>query len=90
MSSLEATPGLYDADDWQLVKTKFSYEASKHQMELVATHLDRLSLQAPPGSKQIRHLIVAPGIVSTNISAALVNTFTSFISLLLFYLVCSS
>lgn len=92
MSSLEASPKFYDAEDWQLKKTEHSYENSKYQIDLIATHLDCLSLQESQLSESkrtIRHFVAEPGICSTNISHALVNPFTEFCKLMIFYLVCA-
>lgn len=87
MSSLEASPKFYQADDWQLVQTEHSYEGSKYEIDLVATTLDRLALQEPVESKRIRHFVVQPGVSSTNISNALVGWFLDLFKLVAFYIV---
>ena len=83
MSSSEARPGLADPEDWQLVETKHSYEASKYQMDLLGTQLDR----QPHGPSSIRHFVVMPGIVSTNIGVALIGVFMEVMKVVVFYLV---
>jgi 3-keto steroid reductase len=88
MSSLEASPKFYESEDWQLKKTEHSYESTKYQIDLIATHLDSLSLQLPESEPVIRHFIAQPGVCSTNFSNALLNPFTAIFSVMIFYLVC--
>lgn len=89
MSSLEASPSLYDPDDWQLIKTEHSYESSKYQIDLIATNFDRRALEQISGEAavKVRHVVVQPGIVSTNIDNALTGSFLNFFKLLAFYIV---
>jgi len=72
-SSLEASPNFYDDADWQLIKTKHSYESVKYQIDLVAAILDRHALQDSSSGKRIRHFVSHPGVCSTKISTALVT-----------------
>jgi 3-keto steroid reductase len=84
MSSLEATPKFYSYDDWQLIRTDHSYEASKYQIDMIATVLDRLAREGQGGPT--RHLIVEPGVSSTNVANALVNNITNIFKIISFYL----
>ena len=88
-SSLEARPGFYEENDLQLVQTDHSYESSKYQIDLVATHLDGRSLEADinPRKPIVRHFVVQPGVTSTNISNALIGWFLDFLKVMAFYLV---
>jgi 3-keto steroid reductase len=88
MSSLQALARFHNRDDWQLVKSKNSYEASKYQIELISTQLDRIALQSPKESKEARHFILDPGVTNTNFSAKLLNFFTALAQIAIFYLVC--
>ncbi|KAF9500189.1 NAD(P)-binding protein [Pleurotus eryngii] len=83
MSSLEGRPGYYEAEDWQLLKTRHSYQASKYQMDLIATILDRRVLN---DSNAPRHLIVHPAVTHTNVSHALASGITDFLKVISFYL----
>ncbi|KAF5346909.1 hypothetical protein D9758_010134 [Tetrapyrgos nigripes] len=66
-SSLEARK-TYDSDDWQLKETRDPYGSSKYQTELIASHLDRLSLKTTsPSGKRLRHFVAHPGVCSTEI-----------------------
>jgi hypothetical protein len=85
-SSLEASPKFYDSEDWQLTKTRHSYESSKYQIDIIAINLDRMALNSNEG-KSIRHFISEPGICSTSISRALVSGILDYIKTILFYLV---
>jgi len=89
MSSLEASPLFYEREDWQLIKSEYSYAATKYQIDLIATHLDARAVEETPGSTavKVRHLIVQPGVVVTSMSSHLVNSMTDPIRLLCFYLV---
>jgi 3-keto steroid reductase len=87
-SSATSHPQFYDPVDWQFVKSKHSYESSKYHTDLFATHLDRCSNQTTPDSKQIRHFIVDPGVVNTNIASSLLNFYTSIAFIFISYLVC--
>ena len=86
MSSLEASPTAYSRDDWQGIKTDMSYEASKYQIDLIATKLHMRSLEEnsePP----IRHLLVHPGIAESNMSKDLVFSIIEYLKLAIFYIV---
>lgn len=87
MSSLEGCPGYYEAEDWQLLKTQHSYQASKYQMDLIATILDRRVLKGSNGSNAPRHLIIHPAVTHTNVSHALASGITDFLKVISFYLV---
>ena len=83
MSSLDAQPLFNLEDDWQLTKTYHSYQASKFQIELIACELEKRTLEAQESGRassleetvaphgEIHHLIVSPGITSTNMSSLL-------------------
>ena len=71
-SSLEASPKFYDREDWQLIKTRHSYESAKYQVDLIATYLDWQACMSPE-TKHIRHFVSEPGVCSTMISSALVG-----------------
>ncbi|KAL9709060.1 3-keto-steroid reductase [Leucoagaricus gongylophorus] len=89
-SSITASPTFYESGDWQLIKTEHSYECSKYQTDLIATHLDfraRRVLDKSPTSRPIRHFISEPGVCSTNIGAALVNPGSKIIEVCLSYIV---
>ena len=83
MSSSTANAGLADSGDWQLLKTGKSYAASKHHVELLAAQLD------VKDRHKIKHFVVQPGVVLTNISKGLTGPFVllEWIQLLIFYLV---
>jgi 3-keto steroid reductase len=71
MSSLEALRDVYDPNDFQLTKTEMPYEGSKCQMDLLAVTLDRnLVTSAPDSGPAVRHMVVQPGVVDTNIMGA--------------------
>ncbi|KAI0351190.1 hypothetical protein OH77DRAFT_1429985 [Trametes cingulata] len=83
MSSLDAEPTFDPKEDWQLTKTMHSYNASKFQIELICSELERRTVEAeeeghassmpdlvaPHG--EFHHYIVSPGITSTNMSTLL-------------------
>ncbi|TBU23768.1 hypothetical protein BD311DRAFT_730733 [Dichomitus squalens] len=83
MSSLDAEPEFDPADDWQLTKTYHSYQASKFQIELIVSELEKRTIEAQETGRasslgetvaphgEIHHLIVSPGITSTNMSSLL-------------------
>ena len=83
MSSLDAEPEFDPKDDWQLTKTMHSYQASKFQIELVATELERRTLEAQETGRassmselvaphgEIHHFVVSPGVTATNMSSLL-------------------
>ncbi|TFK56202.1 NAD(P)-binding protein [Heliocybe sulcata] len=82
-SSLEAHRTSLDLDDYQLLKTDHSYEASKYQIELLATHLSRQTAN----DGKIRHFVGHPGVVHTNVFAAALTWFTDALKIMAFYLV---
>ncbi|KAF8239557.1 hypothetical protein L208DRAFT_1449801 [Tricholoma matsutake] len=91
MSSLEASAALYSGiEDWQNKNTEYSYQSSKYQMDILATHLDSLSLaQAQKSSSQtsvVRHVITHPGICSTNVSKDATGPFMDAVKLVFFYI----
>ena len=88
-SSIEASPSFYNPEDWQLVRTEYSYAAAKYQIDLIATLLDCLAVQqgSRDASINIRHVIAQPGIASTNISSELVGWFMEAIKILTLYIV---
>ncbi|TBU28350.1 hypothetical protein BD309DRAFT_959520 [Dichomitus squalens] len=83
MGSLEAAPLFDPEDDWQLTNTLHSYQGSKYELELLSFELDKRALNpqhADVGTAlgdlagshgEIRHLIVSPGVVQTNMSKTL-------------------
>lgn len=82
-SSLEGHRSSLDLDDYQLLKTEHSYEATKYQTELIATHLSRHT--ASEG--RIRHFVSHPGVVHTNVFSAALTWFTDALKILAFYIV---
>lgn len=86
MSSLEASPLAYNRDDWQCIKTDMSYEASKYEIDLIATQLHLRSLEESP-EPPIRHLLLHPGIAESNMSKDLVFSVLEYLKLAIFYLV---
>lgn len=92
-SSLEAQPCYYDHDDWQLVKTDHSYEGSKYQIDLIASTLTKRSFEHGGEHNSVRHLLVHPGIVHSNMTNGMVDVFFDTMKVLLFYiarLICNS
>jgi 3-keto steroid reductase len=92
MSSLEASPAFYSGlEDWQSKMTEYSYQSSKYQMDILAIHLDSLSLaqsqQPSSQTKAIRHMVTHPGICSTNVNKDMVGPFMDTLKLILFYIV---
>ncbi|KAG8678326.1 hypothetical protein FRC09_019928, partial [Ceratobasidium sp. 395] len=88
MSSLEGRPSFFPGlDDWQLVKSDHSYEASKYSIELVACTLDVTeAVQHSPGDTQLRHFVVHPGVAGTSMFAEYTGWFLNKIMFLSFYL----
>jgi 3-keto steroid reductase len=88
-SSIESAPTFYNPEDWQLVKTEYSYAVVKYQIDLLATRLDGLAVEQEPrcSSATVRHVVVQPGVVGTNISGALVSGFMDFVKIVTFYMV---
>ena len=86
MSSLEASPAHYNPEDWQCKATSHSYETTKYEIDLIATFLDKLSLQDST-RKRPRHFVAQPGVCSTSISNALIGPVLNLVKLFLFYVV---
>lgn len=90
ISSHEASPEFYDPKDWQLVKSEYSYQCSKYQMNMISLHLDREAIRGHlDGTPAARHLIAYPGVAGTSIASALLGTFKSFCMFVTFYIVSS-
>ncbi|KAI0324811.1 hypothetical protein GY45DRAFT_1313202 [Cubamyces sp. BRFM 1775] len=82
-SSLDAEPLFDPKEDWQLTKTMHSYNASKYQIELICSELERRTVEAEEEGRasswpelvaphgEFHHYIVSPGITSTNMSTLL-------------------
>ena len=87
MGSLEGQPCWYDHDDWQLVKTDHSYEASKYEIDLIASTLNQRSLLPGGESKIVRHFVVHPGILHSNMTNGMVYAFFDTLKIVLFYIV---
>lgn len=97
MSSIEAHPSHFRIDDWQLLKCDFPYEASKYEMDLIVGHLEKLQINQMQSSstegsdvadeRKVRHLLVNPGIVATNIASNAIPWFAVPFMLLSFYFV---
>lgn len=86
-SSLEGQPCWYDSDDWQLIKTDHSYEASKYQIDLVAGKLDQRSRDPGGESNLVRHFIAHPGIAHSNMTNGMVFFFFDMCKVALFWVV---
>jgi 3-keto steroid reductase len=86
-SSLEGQPHFYSRDDWQLLKTRHAYEGSKYEIDLVASELERRSLQPDGEGHIVRHIIVHPGVVWSEMSNEMIWHFMNFAIGLVFYLV---
>ena len=83
MSSIDAMPSFDPLDDWQLTRTRHSYEAAKFQVESIASELEQLGLQAlekddrsslpefVSADGEIHHLTSGPGVVPTNMMSLL-------------------
>jgi 3-keto steroid reductase len=91
MSSLEASFKHFSLEDWQAKTTGFSYQSSKFQTDLLAAHLDRLSLEQVQQSSSeagvIRHFVTHPGVCMTNIDNKRSGLVTHIFKLFFFYLV---
>lgn len=90
MSSLEGRPSFFSGmDDWQHIKATHSYEASKYSTDLLACTLDRVEAKKDRsvGDAQVRHFVVHPGIVATNIFAEHTGWLLSKLMVLAFYIV---
>jgi len=88
MSSLEALRDNFDPVDWQLTETEMPYEGSKCQMDLVSVTLDRICVTAVSDTgSTVRHLVIQPGVVNTDIlGATQIGWLMNFLKLLSFYL----
>ncbi|TCD70474.1 hypothetical protein EIP91_003235 [Steccherinum ochraceum] len=86
MSSLEASSTAYSRDDWQCIKAKTAYEATKYQIDLIAHELHLRTLQAVKPSP-IRHIIVHPGISHSDLTKALIVSVLEYAKLAYFYVV---
>ena len=74
-TSLEATH-FYRPHDWQPVETDHSYEASKYQIELLATQLEERALRSEEQTDRpakVRHVLIHPGVASSGIAVHLVS-----------------
>ncbi|KAL5527086.1 hypothetical protein ACEPAG_5877 [Sanghuangporus baumii] len=71
MSSLEALPECYDPSDWQLLRNAKSYEASKHQIDLLVGWFEQQ--QQERKALRVRHFLCHPGVVRTNIAVKSLN-----------------
>lgn len=87
MSSLEGQPRWYNHDDWQLVKTDHSYEASKYQIDLISSRLAQQSKESEGESSVIQHFLVHPGIVHSNMTNGMINLFFDMCKVMFFYIV---
>lgn len=67
ISSMDSMGEKYDPEDWQLVKSLFSYQVSKYQIELIAHQLNESH------NPQIWHLAVGPGVVASNFLSQFVS-----------------
>ncbi|EIW79908.1 hypothetical protein CONPUDRAFT_106598 [Coniophora puteana RWD-64-598 SS2] len=70
MSTMTSRADDYDADDWQLLRTKKPYLHSKYQMELVANYFNLEPRKNPLEAftfPQPRHFVVQPGVVLTKL-----------------------
>ncbi|KAI0698879.1 hypothetical protein BC835DRAFT_1268627 [Cytidiella melzeri] len=85
-SSLEGQPCWYDHEDWQLLKTDHAYEGSKYEIDLVASELQRRSLRSDEGGKVVRHFIVHPGVVWSNMSNEMIWSFLNVAIGIVFYI----
>lgn len=84
---MEGQPCWYSRDDWQLVKTDHSYEATKYQIDLIASKLNQRSLEPGGESDIVRHFLVHPGIVHSNMTNGMVYAFFDTLKVILFYIV---
>lgn len=85
-SSLESSPEGYSHDDWQLIKTKKSYEGSKYELDLIGHRLSLRSQKLGP-SAPIRHMVIHPGLAQSNMSINMVGGFLDLVKVLYFYVV---
>ncbi|KAG8932244.1 hypothetical protein FRC01_014885 [Tulasnella sp. 417] len=75
-SSSEAKPQAFDIDDWQLVKTDQSYEASKYQVDVIATLANSTVVYDEDGNSRPldivdetrpRHFVVGPAVTASEL-----------------------
>ncbi|KAH8105487.1 NAD(P)-binding protein [Cristinia sonorae] len=85
-SSLEASPTTFNRGDLQCIKTDQAYEATKYQIDLLASELHRRTLEATKPSV-IRHIIVHPGISHSDLTKALIGAALEYAKLAFFYVV---
>ncbi|KAF8583988.1 hypothetical protein K439DRAFT_1389992 [Ramaria rubella] len=86
LSSLDAIPEDYDPKDPQLRQAKFSYQASKYQIDLLCAELARIAI---PQNNEIRmsHLLVHPGVCHTSMTDSVLNFALTFLKILSFYVI---
>ena len=65
------------------MKTDHSYEASKYEIDLIASNL----AEKTETQDVVRHFVVHPGIAHTNMTAGMINWFLDMCKLFLFYVV---
>jgi len=88
-TSIEATH-FYRPEDWQLIETDHSYEASKYQTELIASQLENQALRLEEQTNrpaQVRHVLIHPGCASTGIAENLVHPILTYLMDIVFYMV---
>ncbi|KAI0079726.1 hypothetical protein K474DRAFT_1658817 [Panus rudis PR-1116 ss-1] len=84
MSSLEAASNAFYRDDWQCIDVPRPYEATKYQIDLIAS---RLAIQSAEGQDPVvRHLLVHPGIAESNMSKSMIGNVLEYIKLAAFYI----
>jgi len=83
MSSHQAHPDAFDAEDWQVVNSPTPYEATKFQMDLIRVELShRWGPSAP-----VCHFTVHPGVVDSAMHAPLDGGIKFYIKIIMFYFV---
>ena len=75
----------FDMNDWQLIESRRPYELVKFVIQLLGAALDEEALRTDLAP---RHLVIHPGICTTQISAALTNSITKPLQHLTNQLVC--
>ncbi|KAI0945840.1 hypothetical protein AcV7_009969 [Taiwanofungus camphoratus] len=93
MSSIDTLPTYDPVDDWQLIKTCASYQASKFQVDLICMELSRREQQrreTESGARvaEVQHFLVSPGITATNMAATLLKPWPLELLMLLFFHIC--
>ncbi|KAF8339197.1 uncharacterized protein EI90DRAFT_2967674 [Cantharellus anzutake] len=81
LSSMGAAAGHSDPEDWQLIRSLSAYQASKHQIEIIAHQLNE------PPNPHVRHIVVGPGAVHSGMGSQLLGPLTSLIMIIYFYIV---